>query len=78
MRHSQHICDAIKQNESELEQNKKNQFSFSLYPQFVELKIKDTVFQIYSYFSAAQNTKIQRKLNAISGCLSKSISASSD
>ena len=35
-------------------------------------------FQRYNYLSDAQNNKIQRKLNAIIRCISKSILASSD
>ena len=63
-----HICDAIKQNESELGKIK-TEFSFSLYATIAELYHAKTPsklnirFQRYSYFSDAQNNKIQRKFN---------------
>ena len=53
----------------------KTQFSFSLYVPISELyhaenPIKiELRFQRYSYFSDAQNNKIQRKLNAIIGSI---------
>ena len=45
----------------------------------LKLKLKlDLWIQRYSYFSDAQNIKIQRKLNAIIGSIYKTIIASSD
>ena len=79
------IYDAIKQNESELEENKSRLSShvhcMPQFQSFIMLKTPSKLsirFQKYSHFSDAQNNKIQRKLNAIISCISKLILASSD
>ena len=65
------ICDAIKQNESELKKNKNSVF-ISIVSCNIRAMLKTTTrlniqFQRYSHFSDAQNNKIQRKLNTIIG-----------
>ena len=67
-------CDAIKQNESELENTKNSLFIFIV---FLHVRAiphwkphNNWAYDwAYSYFSDAQNNKIQRKLNTIIGSI---------
>ena len=73
------ICDAIKQNESELEKEKKNLFFYvQCMPQPQSYSTLKTHKNKHTVPEMAQNNKVQRKLNAVICCISKSIIASSD
>ena len=69
-----HICDAIKQNESKLEKNKKSVFNVIVCFNFRALSLKKTSstfsmrflrYSLFSMFSVAQSNQIQRKPNTI-------------
>ena len=77
---STHIstCDAIRQNESELAKNQYSSFNVHCMPQFqsyIKLKTFSKLgewFEKYSHLCDVQNSKMQRKLNAIITLLAKS------